>query len=73
MIVYSVEYKRGRSSVAMRAWFESERQADEWVHSTEAMKTCRAVYGPNKHVIEGKRGLLSFLRTYSKEASDDRR
>lgn len=64
MIVYSVEYKEGRSNVERRQWFETERQADEWMHSDKTMKACRSVYGPNKHRIEGKHGLLSFLRTY---------
>lgn len=64
MIVYSVEYKKGRSNDELREWFATERQADEWMHSTPTMKTCRDVYGPNKHVIEGKTGLLSFLQTY---------
>jgi hypothetical protein len=64
VIVYSVEYKQGSSDAPKREWFETERQADEWIHSTPTMKACRSVYGPNKHVIEGKAGLLSFLRTY---------
>ena len=64
MIVYSVEYKKGRSNDERREWFSTERQADEWIHSAPTMKTCRVVHGPNKHVIEDKAGLLSFLRTY---------
>lgn len=64
MIVYSVEYEIGRSHDRKRAWFETERAADDWMHSTETMRQRRNVIGPNKHVIEGKRGLLSFLRTY---------
>jgi hypothetical protein len=64
MIVYSVEYQEGRSKVLKRQWFGTEREADDWVHDPKRWKTCRNMYGPNKHVIDGKRGLLSFLRTY---------
>lgn len=64
MVVWSVEYKQGRSDAVKREWFATEAQADFWVHSDGTAKTCREVYGPYKHVIEGKRGLLSFLRTY---------
>ena len=64
MIVYSVEYKTGRSNDERREWFETERQADDWIYSKPTMKDCRDVFGPNKHRIEGRRGLLSFLRTY---------
>ena len=64
MVVYSVEYEEGRSLVKRREWFETERGADAWVHSTETMRKRRSVIGPNKHVIEGKAGLLSFLRMY---------
>lgn len=67
MIVYSVSYKQGRSEALKHEWFATEREADEWVHSPEVMKKCRAAYGPNKHVIEGKHGLLSFLRAYRAE------
>jgi len=44
MIVYSVEYKEGRSNAERRQWFETERQADEWMHSAKTMKTCRDVH-----------------------------
>lgn len=62
MIVYSVEWKDRRQNTR-HTWFATEREADEWVHS-EASVLCRSKLGPNKHVIEGKRGLLSFLKTY---------
>ena len=62
MIVYSVEWK-DRRQVERRTWFSTEREADEWMHSEDA-GPCRNKIGPNKHVIEGKAGLLSFLRTY---------
>lgn len=66
MIVYSAEYEEGRSLVKRYEWFDTERAADEWVHLKETMRKRRNVVGPNKHVIEGKAGLLSFLRTYRK-------
>jgi hypothetical protein len=64
MIVWSVEYKRGRSESVHRKWFMTEKSADTWMHSAHVMKSCRDVYGPNKHRIEGKGGLVSFLQMY---------
>jgi hypothetical protein len=66
MIVWSVEYKRGRSEAVHREWFASEQLADRWMHSPLVMKEYRGVLGPNKHYIEGKGGLLSFLQTYAR-------
>ena len=62
MIVYSVEWK-DRRQVRRRAWFATARAADDWMHS-DSVVACRNKIGPNKHVIEGKGGLLSFLQTY---------
>ena len=64
MIVYSVEYQEGRSTSSLRKWFGSEKLADDWMHARETMRKRRVVSGPDKHVIEGKAGLLSFLQTY---------
>ena len=64
MIVYSVEWQ-DRRQVKHRTWFASEREAETWMFSEDA-QMCRVKIGPSQHRIEGKAGLLSFLRTYRK-------
>jgi hypothetical protein len=73
MIVYSVEYRQGRSEIVKREWFETERQANVWVHSDDTMRGRRSVIGPKKHVIEGRSGLVSFLRTYRGGSQGDQK
>ena len=67
MIVYSVEYRHGRRGVGgnvHRKWFATYQKAETWIDAAHVKSTTRDQIGPNKHVIEGKAGLLSFLQTY---------
>lgn len=64
MVVYSVTWVEFESPNDKRKWFASERDATKWMGRKHKWK--HGVMGPHRHVIEGKVGLMNFIKTHTR-------